>query len=114
MLLGDPVKKGSQLNLPITFRIPLDQMVFLPAGKGYRADLELRVAAIDDQGQRSQMPSIPIPLEGAKPEPGQYATYETQLRLNTAARRCVLGLYDKKGDRLLVSTLDLEKELPKP
>ncbi len=87
-------------------------MVFLPKGKGYAADLELRIAAIDDRGQRSQMPNIPFKLEGPKPEVGQYATYETNLRLNTAARRAVLGLYDKKGDRLLVSTLDLEKDLP--
>lgn len=113
VVLSEPERKRSEMTVPITFRIPLDKVVFLPKGKGYAAELEMRVAAIDDRGQRSPMPNLPpVKLEGPKPQLGQYATYETQLRLNTAARRVVLGLYDKAGDRLLVSTIDLEKEVP--
>lgn len=107
---GEPVLKRSETTLPITFRIPLDLVVFLPKGKTFLADLELRVAALDERGQRSPIPSIPVPLEGPQPQPGQYATYETQLRLRKESRRFVLGLYDKKGDRLLVSTVDLDQQ----
>lgn len=109
VMTGEPVVKRSEMNLPITFRIPLDLVVFLPKGKGFLADLELRVAALDERGERSPIPAIPVKLEGPKPQPGQYATYETELRLRKESRRFVLGLYDKKGDRLLLSTVDLDR-----
>lgn len=109
VMTGEPVVKRSEMNLPISFRIPLDLVVFLPKGQGFLADLELRVAALDERGERSPIPAIPVKLEGPKPQPGQYATYETELRLRKESRRFVLGLYDKKGDRLLLSTVDLDR-----
>lgn len=108
VLPGEPEMKRTEMVLPVTFRIPLDLVTFLPKGNLYVADLELRVAALGEGGERSPMPSIPVKLEGPQPQPGQYATYETQLRLRKDNRRFVLGLYDKQGDRLLVSTVDLD------
>jgi VWFA-related protein len=108
VLAGEPVVKRGQMVLPITFRIPLDKVVFLPKGKLFAPDLELRVGALDVRGERSEVPNIPIKMEGPRPQPGQYATYETELKLRTETRRLVLGLYDKIGDTLLISTIDLE------
>lgn len=108
LLAGEPVLKRSQMTLPITLRIPLDKVVFLPKGKAYAADLELRIGSLDLRGERSEVPSIPVKLEGPKPQEGQYATYETELKLRQETRRLVLGLYDKIGDVLLISTVDLE------
>lgn len=110
VVTSEPQVKRNEMTLPVSFRIPLDLVVFLPKGKAFAADLELRIAALDERGQRSNIPSIAIPLEGPKPQPGQYATYETQLRLRKESRRFVLGLYDKRGDRLLVSTVDLDQQ----
>jgi VWFA-related protein len=108
VLAGEPVIKRNQMVVPVTFRIPLDKVVFLPKGKAFAPDLELRVGALDVRGERSEVPNIPIKMEGPKPQPGQYATYETELKLRTETRRLVLGLYDKIGDTLLISTIDLE------
>lgn len=108
VLAGEPSLKRSNMNVPITLRIPLDKVVFLPKGKNWAASLELRVAALDVNGERSPVPVIAIPLEGPQPQAGQYATYETELRLRQRTRRLVLGLYDKTGDTLLTSTIDLE------
>ncbi len=110
VLPGEPTTKRNEIVLPITLRIPLDLVAFLPKGGGYRADLELRVATLGRDGERSPEPKIPVVFEGPQPRPGQFATYETQLRLRKESRRFVLGLYDKQGDRLLVSTVDLDQQ----
>lgn len=104
---GEPQQKGRGYTLPVSVRIPLEEVFFRQQGSGWRADLELRIAAIDELGRRSPMPSIPVKLDGPKPQPGQFATYETALRLRHVSRRFVLGLYDTKTSRLLVSTVRL-------
>lgn len=104
---GEPRRKGGEMTLPVSLRIPLEEVYFKPQGKGWRADLELRIATIDERGGRSEMPSIPVKLDGPKPQPGQYATYETALRLNRKSSRFVLGIFDTRTSRLLVSTVHL-------
>jgi VWFA-related protein len=104
---GEPREKGGEITLPVSLRIPLEEVFFEPRGKAWRAELELRIAALDERGGRSPMPSIPVKLDGPKPQPGQYATYETALRLRRESKRFVLGLYDAKTSRLLVSTVKL-------
>lgn len=107
VMTGEPLIKGGEMSLEISLRIPLDRVVFLPKGKKYEADVELKVISVDRRGGRSPSRNLKVDLEGPKPLPGQFATYETKLRLSPGTRRVVLGIYDKVGDSLLLSTLDL-------
>lgn len=107
--LGSPQRAGrGLLELPITLRIPMDWATSLPTQvKGqYLAALQLRVAAVDTSGRRSEMPIIPIRLGGPKPSPGSYATYDTHVQIRRQKQTLVLSLYDQLSGELLTRTIE--------
>ncbi|MCP4658837.1 MAG: VWA domain-containing protein [bacterium] len=110
--LGTPERhRRGQLRVPVSLRIPLDGVVMLPVAEGHQAQLELRVAAIDEDGNRSEIPVIPIRLGGATPPPaGAHAVYDTELRLRSDTRRLVLAVHDVVGEGILTSSVDFDAE----
>lgn len=102
------VKRG-KLELPVSLTIPLDQIVMLRSAKGFQAELELRVAVLDEKGDRSEIPVIPVSLGGEdKPPPGAYAIYDTSLMLRNIPQRVALALYDLAGEGILSTSIDFE------
>lgn len=107
--LGAAQKSGLRAaEIPLEIRIPMDWATSLPTAEGYVAQLELRVAAIDAKGDRSEMPVIPVELKGPKPAPGSVAIYETRLQVRRRAQRLVLSLSDRVSGETLTSTLELD------
>lgn len=108
--LHEPDVTRRKLALPISLLVPLDEVVMLPSRKGYEANLELRVAVIDEEGDRSEMPVIPISFAGEEPPaPGAHVIYDTTLRLRNQKQRLVLALYDTAGEGLLSTTFEMEE-----
>lgn len=107
--MGKPQKGGrGTFKLPITILIPLDQLTMLAVGGQTMADLELRVAALDDNGRRSEVSVVPIKIAGrGHAAPGQTSRYETTIELRKAKQSLVVALYDKSGGNLLSSTLEV-------
>jgi VWFA-related protein len=72
-------------ELAVTVRIPADQLELLQQGGQYRGKLELRIAALDDQGQRSEVPVLSIDIARPEaPKPGSVIRYDTRLRVRYA------------------------------
>lgn len=93
--IGKPVASGRKMRVSVALSLPTDELTFLPAGGASVAELELRVAAIDDRGGRSEMPVLPIRLSLAAPPPaGGRARYETTLELRKVNNRVALAVYD--------------------
>lgn len=93
--IGAATVDGRRLLVPIVLSLPTDELTLLPAGAGVAADLELRVAAVDDRGGRSEMPVVPIRLTLPKPpEPGGRARYQTTLELRRVKNRVAVAVYD--------------------
>ena len=95
--IGKPEGKGGRtMKLPIAFSLPAEEITFLPAGsQGLVADVELRVAAIDDRGGRSEIPVLPIRLALPKlPEAGARVRYETKLELRRVKNKVAVAVYD--------------------
>ncbi len=94
--LGDPVKaSGNTMNVPVKVRIPLDHLTALPSGDRYVATVEVRAAALDDKGGRSEVPVLPVQLEmPGEPPPGAYATYSLTLQLRRAKNQIVVAVSD--------------------
>ena len=83
------------MRLPIALSLPVDQLALLPSGEAQVADLELRVAAIDERGGRSEVPVIPIRLTiPGTPPAGARARYETTLELRRVKNRVAVAVYD--------------------
>lgn len=107
--VGRRQKAGiGMMALPLTITIPMDSVTMLPVGKGYAGQLELRVAAIDAEGRRSEVPVIPIRLRGDTPPPaGSHSVYETQVKLRRGTRQMVVSLYDPASGGILSTSLQL-------
>ena len=76
-----------------------------------RRELELRIAVVDDDGNRNDMPIIPVLLEGAEPPPpGAHAVYETSIKIRRRPHDVVVSLYDPLSDTILAATGKIEPE----
>jgi VWFA-related protein len=97
--VGVSTKSGSgTMRVPVTLRIPLENLTLLPQGDRLVADVELRIAALDERGGRSEIPVIPVSLSmPGKPPAGAYATYSTTVQLRRAKNQLVLAVSDPVG-----------------
>ncbi len=107
--LGEPKRKRKRLELPVSLKIPMDQVVMLPVAGGFEANLELRVAVVDEKGARSEIPVIPVKLGGeTQPPPGAYAIYDTTLMLRNIQQQLALVLYDVAGEKMFSTSVDFD------
>jgi VWFA-related protein len=114
MRLGRPArtKKGA-LEIPVTLGLPADLMTVLPAGGKFAAELELRFAASDANGNSSEIPVVPLKLSSAQPPtPGGFIRYETTLTLKGKADHLVAAVYDPLSGK--VATAEAEVVAPQP
>ena len=97
--VGTPTRvSGNRMNVPVTLRIPLSQLTSIATDKGGSAEVELRSAALDERGGRSEIPVIPIRLDmPGKAPAGAYATYTTIVQLRRARNELVLAVSDPAG-----------------
>ncbi|HEX2225259.1 MAG TPA: hypothetical protein VHN15_13750 [Thermoanaerobaculia bacterium] len=87
-------------ELPVIVRIPVDKITLTQHGGLHHGKLELRIAAIDDDGNRSDVPVMPIDIarEDA-PKPGSVVRYDTRLRLRHTPQDIQLVLYDTQSGK---------------
>ena len=82
-------------------RLPASAVTLLPANGGYAADLEVRIAAIDEDGGRSEVTTVPWAVVRETLEAGDEALeFETSLRLRRAAQDVVVAVYDTNSGEL--------------
>lgn len=100
--LGTPVRtKRGELEIPVTLGLPADILTVVPFEGKYAAELELRVAATNDQGESSEIPVIPLSLTAERPpRAGGFVRYETKLKLRGNATHLVLAVYDPVSGKI--------------
>lgn len=97
---GEKAGFGRQL-VPLTIDIPVDEVTFLPTADGFQADLELRLAVIDKNGNRAEIPITPITYKTERlPGAAEVATYETRVRMRKRRHDVVVSLYDRLSGRV--------------
>ena len=107
--LGEPKKRRKKLELPVSLKIPMDELLMVPVAGGFQANLELRVAVVDTEGARSEIPIIPVQIGGpTKPPPGAHAVYDTTLVLRPVQQQLALVLYDVAGEKMLSTSVDFD------
>jgi VWFA-related protein len=107
--VSEPVERGKgRMVLPLTLTVPVDSVTFEQGADGYTARLELRVAAIDENGGSAEVPVIPVVLTSrTKPAPGTTLSYATDLLIRRRAHEMVAVLYDPASGALLSSLLQV-------
>jgi VWFA-related protein len=113
MEVGKPVKTGRhEMEVPVTLAIPGDQLTVVPLNGKHVAELELRVAAVDVNGDRSDIPVIPLKMSTDNPPPkGAYFKYQTKLRLRRVKQHIVVAVFDPLSNHILTAQADV---LPAP
>ncbi len=109
--LGEPVRTGrSTMELPVSLAIPLSSFTTLPAGGKWIATLELRVAAMDERGDRSDIPVVPLqfPFDRQPPEgAGGHVRYDTRLALRRIEQHLILAVFDRVSGRVTTAEADV-------
>ncbi|HTQ79927.1 MAG TPA: VWA domain-containing protein, partial [Thermoanaerobaculia bacterium] len=107
--LGAPVASGrKEMAVPLKLALPVSAMTVVPIEGKLRAELELRVAAIDDNGDRSDIPVVPIKLGFEKqPELGKFVPYSVTLKLRKIRQHVVIALFDPLGSKILTAEADV-------
>ena len=103
---GEPVgSRRRRMSVPVEVAIPLDEVQLLPVGGMWRNELEVRVTAMDMNGNRADMSIEKIQIAGPEePRPGQLFYYQTELRLRRREHTYVIAVYDPLTGTVLTST----------
>jgi hypothetical protein len=99
-----------KVELPLALSIPVDALTFLPTpGGGWTAEIDLRVAVLDDGGATSPVAVVPLVLTVAEPpEPGSYLGYTTSIKLRRDRHDLVVALHEPAGGAFLTAALSLD------
>jgi VWFA-related protein len=109
MQVGSAKKAGRrEIEVPLTLAIPVDGITIVPLGGEWVAELELRVAAVDEDGRRAPVPVVPIRITTKeKPAAGKVFPYQTTLRLRKAKHRLIVALFDRGSGGLLTAEAEV-------
>ena len=107
--MGTPYRKSRKRMIPLRVVVPIDQVTVLPQQGRYRAQLELRVVAMDSRGNRSEVDVIPFEIFGtSEPEPGQTGSQSLDVRLRNTAHDLVVSLHDPLSGKIFTTRLAIK------
>ncbi len=103
---SEPVHAGRRkISVPVEVAIPLDEIQLLPVAGEWLSVVEVRVTAMDEGGNRSEVSFEKVPIAGtAEPQPGQIFYYETDLQLRRREHAYVITVHDPLTGTNLTST----------
>jgi hypothetical protein len=109
MKLGTPVAAGrKEMDVPVSLAIPVDALTFVPIDGKYKAELELRVSAVDTGGNRAPVPVIPVALSAdEQPKTGTFVKYDTKIRMRKMPHHLMLALFDPLSGKILTAETDV-------
>lgn len=107
--LGAPTKAGrGKVEMELTVLVPTRALTFLPAQGGFVAEAELRVAALDEDGNTSEVPVVPLRLAPATlPGENEVARYRTKLKLRKKKHDLVVSLYDRPSGSIMTRRVEV-------
>ncbi|MYA06915.1 MAG: VWA domain-containing protein [Holophagales bacterium] len=101
-----PVRAGRRkMSVNVEVAIPLDEIQLLPVAGEWLSVVEIRVTAMDEGGNRSEVSFEKVPITGSQePQPGQVFYYETDLQLRRREHSYVITVHDPLTGTNLTST----------
>lgn len=107
--LGTPKKtSGGRMEVALTVGIPVDAVTVLPVGEKFVSEVELRIATLDEDGNRAEIPVIPLRFENnTRPESGGLVRYDTTVRLRRKKNELLIAIYDPASGRLVSTRVEV-------
>ena len=115
MEIGKPARAGRrEIEVPVTLAIPADALTVVPINGKHVAEMELRIAAVDANGDRSDIPVVPLRMTLDQPPPaGAYLRYDTKLRLRRIDQHLVVAIFDPLSGRIMTAETDIKGDVKK-
>jgi VWFA-related protein len=109
MQLGKPISTGRrEMQVPITLAIPASSFSMVPIAGKFAAELELRVAVVDENGNRADIPVIPLALSAAEAPPqGSFVKYETKIKMRKLGHHMIVAIYDPLLGKITTAEADV-------
>jgi len=103
---SEPVHVGRRkISVPVEVAIPLDEIQLLPVAGEWLSVVEVRVTAMDEGGNRSEVSFEKVPIAGSsEPRPGQIFYYQTDLQIRRREHSYVITVHDPLTGTNLTST----------
>jgi len=96
---GSPVPQEDLFKVPVSVRIPLETLTFLPQGEQYVAGFSLYVAVANKEGDMSDVArkqhTITASREDYEKSKGKYYTYSVDLLMEPGINRVSVGVADE-------------------
>ena len=100
-------------DIPLTVRVPMHELTFLPNNDGFATQVELRIAVLDSDGNRAEeIPVIPIGYQSPRiPPEGEtiFVPFETRLRMRNKEHALVVSLYDVASGKIMTGRAQVQK-----
>lgn len=101
--------KRGEIEIPLSLALPVDVMTVLPEGNKFAAQLELRFAASDSEGNTANIPVLPVNLSSDHPPvPGKFVKYETNVKVRGKIDHLVVALYDPLSGKIATAETDVK------
>ena len=109
MQVGKPVPAGRrEMEIPLTLAIPVSSVTMVPMEGKYVTELELRFSVLDEKGNRSAVPVIPLRISSeTAPKDGEYIRYDTKLKVRRIGQHLVAAIYDPLSGKISTAEADI-------
>lgn len=112
MALGKPERTAAkEMEVPVTLTIPLSSVTVLPVDGKYSTALTLRFAALDERGDRSEIPAIPLRWSFDAPPPADGSgtiRYDTRLKLRRIEQKVIAALFDPVSGKVTTAEAEVK------
>ena len=109
-MFGTPVRAGrGKVIVPLRIEVPVAELIFLPVQDGLRAEIELHVAVLDEQGKTAEIPVMPLTV-GARvpPRQGQSMAFDTTITMRKRKHDVVVALYDQLSGKIISTKMEVD------
>jgi VWFA-related protein len=109
MRVGKIAASRGTMKVPLTLGLPVDRLTVLPINGKYSAQVELRAAGLNDRGERSDIPVVPVTLTSAKaPAPNAHVRYDVTLTMRAVPQHLVVAIYDPPSGKVTLAEADVK------
>ena len=94
--------------MPLVVQIPIDQLTLVSIGGRQVGEMELRIAALDEAGRRSEVSVLPIRVTVDRElQAGEFSPYATSVDVRKVQQSVVVALVDMASGEMFSTTLTL-------
>ena len=109
-MFGTPEAAGfGKVIMPLRIEVPVAELTFLPVQDGWRAEMELHVAVLTEQGNTAEIPVMPLTVQArVPPRQGQSKAFYATIKMRKRKHVVVVSLYDQLSGKIISTKMEVD------